>query len=88
MYTTMTACKSYVDAVANAATRGIPHARIRVAGAILYAAEKARWWLSTPSSFWAAMATSQNTRPAACCGRQLYDFAAGTSEIRRMLIGP
>jgi len=87
MYTTMNATRAYVYAVAKACDRGGP-TRKDAAGAILYAAEKATWM---------ALETIQilggngyiNDYPAGRLLRdaKLYEIGAGTSEIRRMLIG-
>ena len=66
MYTTMNASRAYVYAVARACDRG-ETTRKDAAGAILFAAEKATQSHSTPSSCWAATATSTTIRPAACC---------------------
>jgi isovaleryl-CoA dehydrogenase len=87
MYTTTNACKAYVYAVARACDRG-QTTRKDAAGAILYAAEKA---------------TSVALEAIQCLGgngyineyptgrllrdAKLYEIGAGTSEIRRMLIG-
>ena len=93
MYSTMMACKAYVYAVGQACDRaaGADAARALrkdAAGAILYAAEKATWM---------ACETIQalggngyiNDYPAGRLWRdaKLYEIGAGTSEIRRMLIG-
>ena len=58
------------------------------AGAILYAAEKATWMALEAIQAWAATATS-TTIPTGRLLRdaKLYEIGAGTSEIRRMLIG-
>ena len=87
MYTTANACRAYVYAVAKACDRG-ETARKDAAGAILFAAEKATW---------AALEAIQclggngyvNEYPTGRLLRdaKLYEIAAGTSEIRRMLIG-
>ena len=87
MYTTMNATRAYVYAVAKACDRGGP-TRKDAAGAILYAAEKATWM---------ALETIQilggngyiNDYPAGRLMRdaKLYEIGAGTSEIRRWLIG-
>jgi isovaleryl-CoA dehydrogenase len=87
MYTTMNAAKAYVYAVAKACDRG-ETTRKDAAGAILFAAEKATWM---------ALETIQtlggngyiNDYPAGRLLRdaKLYEIGAGTSEIRRMLIG-
>jgi len=87
MYTTMNACKAYVYAVANACDRG-ETARKDAAGAILYAAEKATWMALEAiqclggNGYINDYATGRLLRDA-----KLYEIGAGTSEIRRMLIG-
>jgi isovaleryl-CoA dehydrogenase len=87
MYTTMNACKAYVYAVAQACDRG-KTTRKDAAGAILYAAEKATWM-----ALEAVQALGGNgyinDYPAGRLLRdaKLYEIGAGTSEIRRMLIG-
>src|SRR5712671_5686567 len=87
MYTTMNACKAYVYAVARACDRGNA-SRKDAAGAILYAAEKA-----TQMALEAIQALGGNGYindfPTGRLLRdaKLYEIGAGTSEIRRMLIG-
>ncbi len=87
MYTTMNACKAYVYSVARACDRG-ETSRKDAAGAILYAAEKA-----TRLALEAIQALGGNgyinDYPAGRLLRdaKLYEIGAGTSEIRRMLIG-
>jgi isovaleryl-CoA dehydrogenase len=87
MYTTMNACKAYVYAVAKACDRG-QTARKDAAGAILYAAEKATLialdaiQLLGGNGYINDYPTSRLLRDA-----KLYEIGAGTSEIRRMLIG-
>ncbi|MGH6674090.1 MAG: isovaleryl-CoA dehydrogenase [Xanthobacteraceae bacterium] len=87
MYVTLNAAKAYVYAVARACDHG-ETTREDAAGAILYAAERATWM---------ALETIQclggngyiNDYPAGRLLRdaKLYEIGAGTSEIRRMLIG-
>jgi len=87
MYTAMNACRAYVYAVARAADNDRP-TRFDAAACILVAAEKATWM---------AVETIQalggngyiNEYPAGRLLRdaKLYEIGAGTSEIRRMLIG-
>ncbi|MFZ0422198.1 MAG: isovaleryl-CoA dehydrogenase [Xanthobacteraceae bacterium] len=87
MYVTLNAAKAYVYAVAKACDRG-ETTREDAAGAILYASERATWM---------ALETIQclggngyiNDYPAGRLLRdaKLYEIGAGTSEIRRMLIG-
>jgi isovaleryl-CoA dehydrogenase len=87
MYTTMNACKSYVYMVGKAADRGAI-TRQDAAGCLLYAAEKATWM-----ALEAIQALGGNgyinDYPAGRLLRdaKLYEIGAGTSEIRRMLIG-
>ncbi len=87
MYTTMNACKAYVYAVASACDRG-ETARKDAAGVILYAAEKATWMALEAiqclggNGYINDYATGRLLRDA-----KLYEIGAGTSEIRRMLIG-
>ena len=87
MYTTMNACKAYVYAVARAADRG-ETTRKDAAGAILYAAEKATWMTLEAiqclggTGYVNDSATGRLLRDA-----KLYEIGAGTSEIRRWLIG-
>jgi isovaleryl-CoA dehydrogenase len=87
MYTTMNACKAYVYAVAKACDRGLT-TRKDAAGAILYAAEKATWMAGEAiqalggNGYISEYATGRLWRDA-----KLYEIGAGTSEIRRMLIG-
>jgi len=87
MYTTMNACRAYVYAVAGACDRGRT-TRQDAAGCILYAAEKA-----TQVALEAIQALGGNgyinDYPTGRLLRdaKLYEIGAGTSEIRRMLIG-
>jgi isovaleryl-CoA dehydrogenase len=87
MYTTMNACKAYVYAVAKACDRG-QTTRMDAAGAILYAAEKATWMAGEAiqalggNGYINDFSTGRLWRDA-----KLYEIGAGTSEIRRMLIG-
>jgi isovaleryl-CoA dehydrogenase len=87
MYTTMNACKAYVYAVARACDRG-QTTRKDAAGAILYAAEKATWMALEAiqalggNGYINEFPTGRLLRDA-----KLYEIGAGTSEIRRMLIG-
>jgi len=87
MYTTFNACRSYVYAVAAACDRG-ETTRKDAAGCILYAAEKAT--LMTLDAIQALGGNGYtNDYPVARLLRdaKLYEIGAGTSEIRRMLIG-
>jgi isovaleryl-CoA dehydrogenase len=87
MYVTMNACKAYVYAVAKACDRG-QTTREDAAGAILYAAEKATQCaldaiqLLGGNGYINDYPTGRLLRDA-----KLYEIGAGTSEIRRMLIG-
>ena len=87
MYTVMNAAKSYVYTVAKSCDRGRT-TRKDAAGAILYAAEKATWMTLEAiqclggNGYINDYATGRLLRDA-----KLYEIGAGTSEIRRMLIG-
>jgi len=87
MYVTMNTARAYVYAVAAACDRG-ETTRKDAAGCILYAAEKATLLaLETIQALGGNGYT--NDYPAARLLRdaKLYEIGAGTSEIRRMLIG-
>ena len=87
MYTTMNATRSYVYMVAKACDRG-DVTRKDAAGVILYAAEKATWMALEAiqclggNGYINEYPTGRLLRDA-----KLYEIGAGTSEIRRMLIG-
>ncbi len=87
MYVTMNSCRSYVYAVAKACDRG-ETTREDAAGAILLAAEKATAvtldaiQLLGGNGYINDTPTGRLLRDA-----KLYEIGAGTSEIRRMLIG-
>ena len=87
MYTTLNASRAYVYAVATACSRG-ETSRKDCAGAILYAAEKATWMSLEAiqclggNGYINEYPTGRFLRDA-----KLYEIGAGTSEIRRMLIG-
>jgi isovaleryl-CoA dehydrogenase len=87
MYTTMNATKAYVYAVAKACDAGRT-TRKDAAGAILYAAEKATWMALEAIQALGGMGYI-NESPTGRLLRdaKLYEIGAGTSEIRRMLIG-
>ena len=87
MYVTFNACRAYVYAVAQACDRGAP-SRKDAAGAILYAAERASWMSSQAIQCLGGNGYT-NDYPAGRLFRdaKLYEIGAGTSEIRRMLIG-
>jgi isovaleryl-CoA dehydrogenase len=87
MYVTMNAAKAYVYAVAKACDDGRT-TREDAAGAILYAAERATWMSLEAiqclggNGYINEFPTGRLLRDA-----KLYEIGAGTSEIRRMLIG-
>jgi len=87
MYVTLNAARAYVYAVAKSCDRG-ETTRKDSAGAILYAAEKATWMALEAiqclggNGYTNDYATGRLLRDA-----KLYEIGAGTSEIRRMLIG-
>ena len=87
MYTELSACRSYLYAVAKACDKGLVSRR-DAAGVILYTAEKA-----TQMALQAIQTLGGNgyinEYPAGRLLRdaKLYEIGAGTSEIRRMLIG-
>ena len=87
MYVGFHACRAYVYAVANACDRG-EAARKDAAGAILYSAEKATWMAGQAiqalggNGYMNEYPTGRLWRDA-----KLFEIGAGTSEIRRMLIG-
>ena len=87
MYVTMNAAKSYVYTVARACDDGRT-TREDAAGAILYAAERATWMALEAiqclggNGYINEFPTGRLLRDA-----KLYEIGAGTSEIRRMLIG-
>ena len=87
MYVTLSAARAYVYNVARACDRG-QTTRKDAAGAILYAAEKATQCaldaiqLLGGNGYINDYPTGRYLRDA-----KLYEIGAGTSEIRRMLIG-
>ena len=87
MYTTLNASKAYVYAVAKACDRG-ETTRKDAAGAILYAGERATWMALEAiqclggNGYINDYPTGRLLRDA-----KAYEIGAGTSEIRRMLIG-
>jgi isovaleryl-CoA dehydrogenase len=87
MYTTMNACRAYVYSVARACDRG-QITRFDAAGCILQASEKATWMALEAiqalggNGYINDYPTGRLLRDA-----KLYEIGAGTSEIRRMLIG-
>ncbi len=87
MYTTMNACKAYVYAVAAACDRG-ETTRKDAAGVILYSAEKATWMaLEAIQSLGGNGYINDYPTGRLLRDAKLYEIGAGTSEIRRMLIG-
>ncbi|MGB6540682.1 MAG: isovaleryl-CoA dehydrogenase [Xanthobacteraceae bacterium] len=87
MYVTFNTAKAYVYAVAKACDRG-ETTREDAAGAILYAAERATWMALEAIQCLGGNGYI-NDYPAGRLLRdaKLYEIGAGTSEIRRMLIG-
>jgi isovaleryl-CoA dehydrogenase len=87
MYTTANACRAYVYAVAAACDRG-ETTRMDAAGVILYASERATWMALEAiqclggNGYINEYPTGRLLRDA-----KLYEIGAGTSEIRRWLIG-
>ncbi|WP_420467965.1 isovaleryl-CoA dehydrogenase [Panacagrimonas sp.] len=87
MYVGLSVCRAYVYAVAKACDRG-ETTRKDAAGAILYSAEKATWMAGQAiqalggNGYINDYDTGRLWRDA-----KLYEIGAGTSEIRRMLIG-
>ena len=87
MYTTLNACRSYVYAVASACDRG-ETTRKDAAGCILYAAEKATSiTLDAIQILGGNGYTKDYPVERLLRDSKLYEIGAGTSEIRRMLIG-
>ena len=87
MYTTMNACKSYVYEVAKACDRG-ETTRKDAAGCILYSAEKAtQIALEAIQTLGGNGYTNEYPVGRLLRDAKLYEIGAGTSEIRRMLIG-
>ena len=87
MYTTLNSCRAYVYAVADACDRSRT-TRFDAAGCILVAAEKATWMAGQAiqalggNGYINEFSAGRLWRDA-----KLYEIGAGTSEIRRMLIG-
>jgi isovaleryl-CoA dehydrogenase len=87
MYTTMNACRAYVYAVARACDCGRT-SRVDAAGCILYAAEKATWMACEAIQALGGNGyINEYVTPRLLRDAKLYEIGAGTSEIRRMLIG-
>jgi len=87
MYTALNSCRAYVYAVAGACDRQ-QTTRFDAAGCILVAAEKATWMAGETIQVLGGNGYI-NEFPAGRLWRdaKLYEIGAGTSEIRRMLIG-
>lgn len=87
MYTAMNSCRAYVYAVAKACDEGRT-TRFDAAGCILLAAERATWMAGQAIQALGGNGYI-NEYPAGRLWRdaKLYEIGAGTSEIRRMLIG-
>ena len=87
MYVGLNACRAYVYAVAKACDQGRT-TRQDAAGAILYSAEKATWAAGQAIQILGGNGYI-NEYPTGRLWRdaKLYEIGAGTSEIRRMLIG-
>lgn len=90
MYTTWQACRAYLYAVGRACDQGAHRRALRkdAAGAILYLAEKATWMAGQTVQALGGVGY-MNESPAGRLWRdaKLWEIGAGTSEIRRMLIG-
>ena len=90
LYTTWSASRAYVYAVGQACDRGGHSRALRkdAAGAILYSAEKATWMAGEAIQALGGVGYT-NEYPVGRLWRdaKLYEIGAGTSEIRRMLIG-
>ncbi|MGZ5173090.1 MAG: isovaleryl-CoA dehydrogenase [Burkholderiales bacterium] len=87
MYTTLSACRAYVYAVARACDAGRV-TRKDAAGAILYAAERATWMALEAIQALGGMGyVNENPTGRLLRDAKLYEIGAGTSEIRRWLIG-
>jgi isovaleryl-CoA dehydrogenase len=87
MYTTLSASSAYVYAVARACDDGRV-TRKDAAGAILYAAERATWMALEAIQALGGMGyTNESPTGRLLRDAKLYEIGAGTSEIRRWLIG-
>ena len=92
MYTTQQACRTYLYAVGkhldDLGTGHVRQVRKDCAGVILYAAEKATWLAGEAIQILGGNGYV-NEYPTGRLWRdaKLYEIGAGTSEIRRMLIG-
>ncbi|TDI93735.1 MAG: isovaleryl-CoA dehydrogenase [Gammaproteobacteria bacterium] len=87
MYSTMNACRAYVYAVARSCDAGRT-TRFDAAGCILYASEKATWMALEAIQALGGNGYINEFVPGRLLrDAKLYEIGAGTSEIRRMLIG-
>ena len=86
MYTMTNACRAYVYSVAQACDRGHT-TRMDAAAAILLASEQATQMALQTIQALGGNGYINEFPPAACFATRLYEIGAGTSEIRRMLIG-
>jgi isovaleryl-CoA dehydrogenase len=87
MYTTLCACRAYVYSVARACDAGRV-TRKDAAGAILYAAERATWMALEAIQALGGMGyVNESPTGRLLRDAKLYEIGAGTSEIRRWLIG-
>ena len=87
MYTTLSACRAYVYAIALACDAGRV-TRKDSAGAILYAAERATWMALEAIQALGGMGyVNESPTGRLLRDAKLYEIGAGTSEIRRWLIG-
>jgi len=87
MYVTLNASRAYVYAVARACDRG-EVARKDAAGAILFASEKATWMaLEAIQCLGGTGYINDSPTGRLLRDAKLYEIGAGTSEIRRWLIG-
>ncbi len=90
MYTTWMATRAYVYALGQACDRTDHSRTLRkdAAGAILYSAEKATWMAGeTIQTLGGVGYTNEYAAGRLWRDAKLYEIGAGTSEIRRMLIG-
>ena len=90
LYSTWSACRAYAYAVGQACDRA-DHARTLrkdAAGVILYTAEKATWMAGEAIQALGGVGyTNEYATGRLWRDAKLYEIGAGTSEIRRMLIG-
>jgi len=87
MYTALSACRAYVYAVGRACDAGRV-TRKDAAGAILYAAESATWMALEAIQALGGMGyVNESPTGRLLRDAKLYEIGAGTSEIRRWLIG-